>query len=121
MASSCWASACDDPLPTCYSLTVSTTEAAPVLSFGECRQGRVCVLCMYLLCSPVIADSRHSFLSDRLNDSGYVKATDVNKLFLSCESLEQLEQAKDILARWVWFLPLGCLLHVCISQVQEEP
>lgn len=48
-----------------------------------------------------IADDCYSFLSDRLNDSGYVKATDVNKLFHSCGSLEQLEQAKDILARWV--------------------
>jgi len=37
-------------------------------------------------------------LTDKLKNSGYVKAVDVNLLFHSCETLEQLEQAKEILA-----------------------
>ena len=45
-------------------------------------------------------DSRYEFLSERLRESGYVKATDVNKLFHAAKSLEELEKAKEILARY---------------------
>lgn len=74
--------------------TVSTIDTSPALSFGEYKVGVVASLLCYL----GVADDRFDFLSERLKSFGYVKATDVNKLFYSCESLEQLERAKDILA-----------------------
>ena len=45
-------------------------------------------------------DTIHAALSKKLTTTKYIKASDVNTLFYTCQSLEQLEKAKEILARY---------------------
>lgn len=62
----------------------------------------------------------HTALTERFNTSKYVKATDVNMLFHTCQSIEQLDKAKEILARYSTNQPIifsGC---TNISSVVSE-
>ena len=46
-------------------------------------------------------EALHDSLTEKLSTGNYAKATDLNILFHACQSLEQLEKAKEVLARYV--------------------
>ena len=50
-------------------------------------------------------ESFHTYLSDKLSQVNYIKATQLNSLFHQCQSLEQLQKAKELLARYKGHLP----------------